>query len=235
MKNILISIVDDFQQFSSILARSINSAEGIKVAFIANNGLDFFTKLAKAKEHPDIVLMDLSMPIMNGMDAAKMLKATYPDIKVIIMTNHDDGAFVIDMIENGTEGYLFKTDHITKIIEAIHSVYSGNKHYSIEAIAKASSCYYRQNQDNSTIMNTLFNISSRELEVLKLICKAKNTKEISNELSISERTVETHRRSLLIKTGTKNAVDLAIMALYHKVTKIDRSDYMDDPYSKLNV
>jgi len=234
MKNILISIVDDYSEFSSILARSLNSTEGIKVAFIANNGLDFLTKLAKAKEHPDIVLMDLSMPIMNGMDATKMLKATYPNIKVIIMTNHDDEAFIIEMIEQGAEGYLFKNDHISKITEAINSVYKGNKHYSIEALAKISNSFYNLSKDNGIIMNNLFNISTRELQVLKLICKAKKTKEISNELSITERTVETHKRNLIIKTGAKNTVDLILIALYHRVAKIDRPNHMDDPFSKLN-
>lgn len=235
MKSILISVVDDFPEFTSILAAVLSSTKGLDIAFIADNGVDFFTKLALAKRHPDVVLMDLSMPHMNGIDATKMIKNNYPDIKVIIMTNHDDEAFIVEMIEQGAEGYLLKNEKTSKIIEAIYSVNDGNKHYSIDALAKVSNSLNKVFHDSSTIMNTLFNISTRELQVLRLICKAKNNMEISKELSISERTVETHRKNLIRKTGAKNTVDLILMALYHKAAKIDRPSYMKNPFLKLNT
>jgi DNA-binding NarL/FixJ family response regulator len=234
MKNIIVSIVDDVPIFATTLSNLLNDSEGIEIAFIADNGVDFFTKLALSKKQPDIVLMDLSMPVMNGIDATKILKEDNPDIKVIIMTNHDDVAFIVEIMEYGAEGYLLKNTDITRIIKVIQSVYKGNKYYSFEVLTKVSNSYCDLPIESGMITNKLSKISARELQVLKLLCKAKTNREISQILAIEEKTVETHKRNLIAKTGAKSTIELILMALYHRIAIIDRPYYMEDPFAKLN-
>lgn len=235
MKDILVSIVDDIKVFTSTLSTLLESEKGISVAFTANDGLDFFVKLAQVKNLPDIVLMDLSMPNINGVDATKKLKAMHPGIKVIILTSHDDGAFILEMIKSGVEGYLFKTEDLKIIVKAIQSVYSGNKHFCIEALAKVSNRYTSlSNLDSNPDIN-FFDVSKREMEILKLLCEAKTAKEIGQILSISERTVETHKNRIIRKTGSKNTVDLVLLALHHNIAIINKPPISDDPFLKLDI
>jgi len=231
----MIAVVDDYREYSTTLANLLKNEKGIGISFIACDGADFFMQLVQTKNLPDIVLMDLSMPHMNGIDATKKIKELYPSIKVIIMTNYDDEAFIIEMIQHGAEGYLLKNGRIKHILNAIKTVMNGGKHFDMKAIARVSKQLSRHNSKNdmSNISLNLFNLSERELQILEQLCKAKTATEIGEKLKISARTVEKHRNNMLKKTDSKNTIELVLRALYHKIIKIEKDPNMDRPFSVL--
>ncbi len=223
MKDILISIVDDQKLLLSTLSGLLNLQEGIRVVYTASDGVDFFDKLEHANELPDIVLMDLSMPNMDGIEATKKLRITHPHIKVIIITMHDEDPYILSMIEYGVEGYLFKNVDIKEIVNAIVAVYNGEKYYDRKVLLRIANRYSEQIEfDQCFSNNTDLHITNRELEILKLLCKAETAKEIGEKLNISERTVEVHRNSLLKKTNSKNTTALVLFALYENIVKPNR-------------
>jgi len=235
MKNLLLAIVDDYREYSITLANLLKNEKGIGVSFIACDGADFFMQLGQTRNHPDIVLMDLSMPHMNGIDATKKLKELYPSIKVIIMTNYDDEAFILEMIQHGVEGYLLKSANIKEICNAIETVMNGERYFDVNSLAKVSNQLTRMSSTSnvSNLKPNLFNLSERELEILEHLCRAKTATEIGEILNISARTVEKHRNNMLQKTNSKNTLDLVLRALYHRIVKVGKDPYMDKPFSFL--
>ncbi len=222
MRNIWVAIVDDHLLFTSFMAHVLNDLRGISVVLTAKDGVDFFEKLKKTDKKPDVVLMDIEMPKMDGLKATKKLRKNYPEIKVIIVTMHTDDSFILALIESGADGYLFKNAEPKELEKAIVSVREGEKHFNKEALYAISTNMVRNKNVKNRLTKKGIALSNRETQVLELLCEAKNTREISEALNISVRTVESHRQNLLLKTESKNATALIIYALSHDLAPLKR-------------
>ncbi len=218
MKNIIVAIVDDHLLFADSLALMLSSDNGITVGFKASSGKDFFKKLKMAETKPDVVLMDIEMPEMNGIKATEKLKKNYPNIKVIVVTMHYDEAYIISMLEHGANGYLFKNTDSAELIKAIYAVSKNELYYNKKTLLSINSSI--SHNDCYKSLRKKVDITTRELEILKLICEAMTAEEIGDELSISSRTVESHRQKLLLKTDSRNIIALVIYAFINNLVPI---------------
>ncbi len=170
------------------------------------------------KEHvPDVVLMDINMPEMNGIEACRVVKKEYPSVKVIALSMISESNLIKLMLKNGADGYLHKNAGRDEIVEAICDVHAGKKYLSQEI----SDILIGQDlKDDHKISNSPFpKLSRREEQILELIIDEKTTQEISEHLFISFGTVETHRRNIMIKLGVKNTAGMVRIALEYGLVK----------------
>lgn len=209
-----IIIVDDHEFFRSGLKMVINRLKYAKVVAEASNGKEFL-EIVKEKE-ADIVLMDIEMPIMNGIEATEKALQDFPDLKVVALTMFNDDEYVERMIDAGANGFLLK--NITKDIldQALQSIASGNTYYSPELWEYFSKRITQEKKAGE--FEQLF--TKREMEVLTLICDGLSNKEIADKLFISERTVVGHKSNLLAKTNTKSTIGLLSYAIKNKLVEI---------------
>jgi len=200
-------IVDDHQVLIEGLVELINGFDHVTVSQTANNGEEVLDIL---KDNPiDVILLDINMPVMNGLETCKKVKQKYPQIKVLALTTLDKGSFIQQMLKNGASGYLLKNTSQDELIMAIETVYRGDT--------------FINEQTNKILLNSLMNqkpnesfiptLTRREKEVLDLIAREMTTNEISESLHISLNTVETHRRNLIQKFNVRNSVGLVREAM----------------------
>jgi DNA-binding NarL/FixJ family response regulator len=196
MNKIKIAIADDYKIFREGLKVSLTLDNDIEILHEADNGEDLISNIEKNQPH--IVLMDLKMPIMDGMEATQIIRKKYPDIKVLVVSMYDDDKFIIHLMEIGANGYLLKNAEPDEIRRAIHSVFE-NGYYFNDLVNKAllKKLVIRNNIKPSFKENV--ELSERELEVLKLICEEKTAAEIGKEIYLSPRSVEGIRQRLIEK------------------------------------
>lgn len=202
-KEIKLLLVDDHQIIIDGLQSIIQGAEGFNVTTFANNGreaLDVLKILAV-----DVVLMDIDMPVMNGLDAAKIIKEKYPSVKVIILSMHGEKAMIKDLLRMCVDGYLIKNASKEELINAIKMVAAGDRYFSSEVTI---SLLNNEPADNKTITRSGLKLTSREIEILKLVAEGYTNKEIGDQLFISHRTVDTHRTNLMKKLEVNNVAGL---------------------------
>ena len=208
-------IVDDHLIFRQGL-KSIITAENIATVIgEASNGLEFIELLSTLK--PDLVLLDIDMPHMNGLDAAEKALAIRPDLKIIAFTMFSDEDYYYKMIDRGVKGFILKTSGIVELENAIQNVMMGESYFSNELLRKIISNFGRKDV-NKQIKNDV--LTDREIEVLQQICLGLNTDEIAEKLFISPKTVKSHRANLLEKTVSKNTPELIFFALKNKIIEI---------------
>jgi DNA-binding NarL/FixJ family response regulator len=202
-----VMIVDDHEIFRNGLKMAVGRLKYAHVSAEADNGLDFITQIEKKR--PDIVLMDIEMPVMNGIDATGKAMTMYPDLKIIALTMYKDDAYIQSMLEAGARGFLIK--NITKDIldRAIQAVYHGKTYYSEELWDYFTKKVTAQEEDEEKNLN----LTPRENEILQLLAEGLTNKEIANKLFLSERTVVGHKTNLLSKTNCKNTVSLLAFAI----------------------
>jgi DNA-binding NarL/FixJ family response regulator len=209
-----IFIVDDHEFFRSGLKMVINKLKYAKVTGEAANGRDFLELLAK--DEPDIVLIDIQMPLMNGIEATRQALEEYPDLKIVALTMFDDEEYVQSMIDAGAKGFLLK--NITKDIldQALQAIQAGKNYYSPELF----DFFTKKVVSEPRFEGDDIQLTRREKEVLQLICDGLNNKEIADKLFISERTVVGHKSNLLAKTNTKSSVGLLSYAIKNKLVEV---------------
>ena len=210
MKKIKIAIADDYKIFRDGLKVGLLNDDNLEVVLEADNGEDLLTGFDK--NLPDVVIMDLKMPIMDGMEATKIIKKKYATVKVLVVTMYEDDKFIIHLMENGANGYLLKNadaDEIKKSIYAVHE----NGYYFNDLVNKAllKKLVLKGNFKPSFNQNVEF--TERELEVLKLICEEKTAAEIGKEIFLSPRSVEGIRQRLIEKVGVRNTAGLVMFAI----------------------
>ncbi len=206
---IKISIADDHQLFRQGIVSLLSTIETLEVCCEAANG-KLLLECLKDKV-TDIVLMDINMPELDGIECAKIVKAKYPKIKIIMLSMHADHETIQNAIKIGIDGYLPKDTGKEELEEAIATVYNGERYFNAAI--------------TGTIMDGLtsqkvtqpIRLTPREKDVLKLICEEYTTKEIADKLFIAFNTVETHRKNLLHKTGSKNSLGLLKFAIDNKL------------------
>lgn len=219
-ENINIAIADDEQLFREGIRFIIEREANLNVIYEAENGQDLINFLSNSTSLPHIIVTDLNMPKLNGVEATKIIRKTYPTIKIIALSSYASKKFINSMIAVGASSYLLKSTTPKIVIDTINSVHNKGFYYD-EKVLKIIS-----NVDNETKKkikshkknNTL---SNREIEVLELLCQEYTTKEIADKLFISPRTVEGHRTHLFNKTGSKNIAGLVIYGIQKKIIDIE--------------
>lgn len=206
-----ILIVDDHLIFRQGLKSLITSENIAIVVGEASNGKEFLELLSHIK--PDLVLMDIDMPHMNGMEATQKALEIIPDLKIIAFTMFGDEEYYYKMIDLGVKGFILKSSGINELEKAIREVMLGESYFSNEVLRKIISNLGRKN-NNKTNENT--SLTTRELEVLQQICLGLNNEEIAKKLFISPKTIKSHRSNLLEKTGCKNTPALILLAIKNK-------------------
>ena len=206
-----ILLCDDQAVIRDGLEMLLNLEKDFQVVGSAQDGSEA-VELA-AQKHPDLILMDLKMPIMNGIEATREIRAKFPDIKILVLTTYDDDEWVFDAIRAGASGYLLKDTPRQKIIEAIRGTVDG-KSFVDPAVAGKSlnQVASRQTQPTSILTEKL---TERELDVLRLIAKGINNSEIAAQLHLSEGTVRNHVSAILEKLGVSDRTQAAVIAIQH--------------------
>lgn len=211
-------IVDDHPLFRKAIIRLLNNIPFVKHIAEAENGQTALDLLKN--EEFDIVLLDLMMPVMNGTDAAKHIRKRFPKIRIIILTMSDSKNEMIELLGIGVLGYVLKSTDEEELTTAILKVREGNPYLS-EAVSNVWKDFLNERSNSELIMNSQFyekgEISDREKEIMRMLCKQMNSKEIAEKLSMSQHTVNTHRQNIMKKLNTDNVVGIAIYAVKHGI------------------
>lgn len=217
---IKIAIADDEALFRAGISFILTRIKNFEIIFEAENGADLIEKLKVATEKPDVVLMDLKMPLLNGVESTKILQKEYPEIKVIAVTSYDGKSFITNMIDVGASSYLLKNTSPKIVVHTINEVFEKGFYYDErvlkiihENLLSAKSKRIKSDLDNNLL-------TKREKEILELICNQYTTNEIADKLFISPRTVEGHRNNLLLKTESKNVAGLVIYGIQKKLIEL---------------
>jgi len=200
MNEIKLIIADDHELFRKGLAELLRKHDDIKIVKSVGDGLEFM-ELINSQFEADIVLLDITMPNMDGFQVLKELKILNSNIKPIVISMHNDGNYIAKCAKMGAYGYLLKNTDEAELILAIRSVSSGKKYFSAEISEKMINFMSTQSISENVLSN-------KETEVLGLISKGLTTKEIAAKLFVSSRTIETHRANVLKKLEVKNTAEL---------------------------
>jgi DNA-binding NarL/FixJ family response regulator len=213
MKTIQIAIADDQVLFRKGMINIINSFRNMEIIMEASDGEEFFKKLGDLSELPEIAILDLSMPGLNGIDTTKIIHEKYPNIKIIILSVYSEDRFVTHLMELGVNAYLFKNVEPAEVEKAILAVLEKDFYFN-EAFLTAMRKRMTGKKPRLLIQDNIPSLlTQRELEVLDLICKQYTAQEIGEKLYISTRTVDGHRNNLLEKTGMKNTAGLVVFSI----------------------
>jgi len=206
MNKIRIIIVDDHQLIVDGMKALLAGEDDLQVVGEASNGKEAL-KLLELVE-TDLALLDIDMPVMNGIDTAKQLRKLYPDLSIIILSMHAEQGLVKNLVEIGADGYLLKNSSRDEVMEAILKVTKGEKYFSTEVtMSLLNKSAGSRNQTES------IRLTERESEILTLIAEGFTNKEIGDQLFISHRTVDTHRTNLMKKLEVNNLAGLISYAL----------------------
>jgi len=212
-------ITDDHKLFRKGLSSLLSDFEFIGNIYEASNGIELLELLQTVDSKPDIILLDLQMPEMDGITANNELKRIFPDIKVIILTMEDDAQFILYMIKQGVNGYLMKDADPDELAAAIKSVIEKDFYFS----DNISQLIYRNLNNKKKKSSGLFihKFTPREIQTLELICKEYTAAEIAEEMNLSVRTIEGYRSNLLDKSGAKNIAGLVVYALTNDLLNLE--------------
>ncbi|OJW13568.1 response regulator transcription factor [Mucilaginibacter sp. 44-25] len=210
MNKIRIGIVDDYTIFRDGLRVSLASDGELEVVFEAGNGQETLDYLANTPT--DVILMDLKMPVMDGMEATRKIRIEYPDCKIIAITLYDDEKFIIHLMELGASGYLLKNAESGEIRKSIHAVYQDGYYFN-DVVNKALLKRLVIKGKVKPSFNNEAELTDRELQVLKLICQENTAAEIGDKIYLSPRSVEGIRQRLIDKIGVRNTAGLVMYAV----------------------
>ncbi len=209
-----IVIVDDHEIFRNGLKMVLGRLKYVKILAEAQNGADFLAMLPALQ--PDIVLMDIEMPVMNGIDATRQALSLRPDLKIIVLTMFNEDEYIENMIDLGVKGFLIKNINKETLDRAILTVNNGGSFYSEELF----NFFTRQVIKEPRKPGEEIKLTRREKEILQLICEGLSNKEIADALYVSERTVIGHKTNLLAKLNCKNTLALVSFAIKNKMVVI---------------
>lgn len=216
---VTVAIADDHVLFRKGLITILELDDDLEVIYDVDNGKELIEKLDA--QIPEVILMDLKMPIMDGMEATKQIKAQNPEVKILILSMYDEEKFIIHCLELGANGYLLKNTDPDEVVKAIHTVVAKdfyfNNHISTVMLKGLNQ---KTRAKGKPQFGNGVELTKREMEILGLICKELTTPEIAEKLFISNRTVEGHRKNLLEKTGAKNTAGLVVFALKNELVEI---------------
>lgn len=217
---IKLGIVEDQVLFREGIKSIINVWSAMEFVFESPDGFSMLERLEKSTQIPDVMLVDLTLPNkgneeFSGWRVVQVLKRQYPEMKILILSAHDDNYLIAKLIEEGANGYLVKDSSSQEVHDAIVAVYERGSYInerSLHAIQTKLSGKMKTPKKHEAL-------TRREIEVLQLICQQKTAEEIGNELFISTKTVNGHRNNLLQKTGARNISGLVMYAIKHNIVE----------------
>ena len=212
-QEIKIYIVDDHEIFRNGLKTIVSKIDNVTVIGEAENGKQFLESLSK-NEIPDIVFMDINMPEMDGILTTKCAIEKYPELLIIALSMFGDEHYLEQMIKAGAKGFLLKNITRQTLTHAIETLSKGNAYYSSELLPLLANKIIANDRKED------IQLTKRELEVLELVSHGLSNQEIADKLFISKRTVDGHKSNLIVKTGSKNIVDLLVYSIKNKIIEI---------------
>lgn len=210
-ENIRLLLVDDHEIFLEGLVSLLGNVEGVEIIGTALNGAQALERIEI--DQPDVLMTDLSMPEMDGVELVKKVKETFPDVKILVLTMHDDRETIGEIIMAEAEGYVLKNTSKKELVKGIQRVHSGGTFYSNQVMQIILERFQKREKQQEAEQL----LTERELEILKLISEEKSSREIGDELNISFRTVDTHRKNLLKKTNTRTVIGLLKFGVHHSL------------------
>ncbi len=220
MDIINVILADDHVLVRDGIKALLEDQQGIKVIDEASNGKEALEVIKKNKPH--LLIVDIRMPEMNGIEVVREINKNYKDIKTLVLSMHDSEEYVVQSIQAGADGYLLKGASKEEFIKAIHTVASGGKYFSGDISSIIMNNFVNGNQktkQNNETVEDPFNLTKREKQILKLVLQLKNNKDIAEELEISRRTAEVHRFNLMKKLDVKNLMELSNKASEYQLVK----------------
>lgn len=207
MSKIKILIADDHYLVREGIKLMLDHTKNIKVVADFQNGKEVINFLEK-DNNIDIILMDINMPLLNGIEASRIIKEKYNEIKIIAITMHNEQSFIIDMFNSGVDGYVLKESGIEDLLEAIETVAQGKNYFTNDVSVKLINNFVNPKEEQQRKL-----ISPKETEIIKLVALGKTNNQIGEILSVSSRTVESHRRNILRKLNLKNTAEMINYAI----------------------
>ena len=208
-------LVDDHKMFREGLRFLLAELPQVQILAEAENGKEFLNLL---NDHqPDLVLMDINMPEMDGVEATKLALERYPEMRIIALTMFGEEDYYYKMIHAGARGFLLKESGSSELEMAIRAVMQGKDYFSVDLLKNLVISLGKEAQNIAIEGRQIDNLTTREVEILRLLCTGLSAKEIASELNISPRTVETHKARLFEKTHTQNTTSLIMTAIRHKL------------------
>ena len=217
MTKIRVLVVDDHTILRDGLCALLTATGDIEVVGEAANGRDALNMIGELQ--PDIVLMDIHMPIMSGLEATRFIRNEYPLVKVIALTQYEDKEYVFPMIEAGAQGFISKTSASSELGSGIRSVYQGDSYLS-PAIAKLLVEDRQLGNTTSNKGNSYHQLTNREKEILKLTAEGHTVREIADKLIISPKTVEGHKTNMMSKLNLHSTAELIKYALRNGIITV---------------
>lgn len=213
---IKVAMADDHILLRNALASLINNSGDCSVVFECSNGNELISKV-KTGTHPDVVILDLNMPEMDGHQTALYLQKNYPEIKILMLTMYDSELALIRLLKAGVKGFMKKDIHPTELMHAIQSVHTHGYYYSAQTSSKLASLF-RDETTSQSIDKIL--LSEIELEFLKHVCSELTYKEIAVELKMNPRAIDGMRDNLFTKLDVKSRVGLAMYAIKNGIVAV---------------
>lgn len=219
MPAIKLIIADDHEIFRDglkLLLKKLNTNE-VKLIAEAENGKELIQCVEK--QQPDVVLIDIQMPVMDGIEACRILNLRFPKLGIIALSTFNEENLVIDMLQAGAKGYLLKNTNKEELLKAIKKVHGGEVCYTAETLVHLAK---KIEKEKATQLNEkiLKKLTKREIEVMGFLCEGHTNKEVASKLDLSIRTVETYREKIMKKLDAKSAMDIMIFAIKNKIYKI---------------
>lgn len=209
-KKIKVLVVDDQKELAQEIASVLATDVGLEVIGTAENGADGLEKMAV--NCPDVVLLDIRMPTMNGVVATKRMKSEFPNVKVVILTTFDDSDYILNAINNGASGYLLKDIGGNALIDAVKNAYAGDTILPAKIARRIADAARNVSVDREARLSRKFALSDREVEIALMMYEGFTNRQISAALKLSEGTTRNYVSSIYVKTGTENRV-AAIQAI----------------------
>jgi DNA-binding NarL/FixJ family response regulator len=206
-------IADDHVMFRESISKMLTLKKVAEVIAEAGNGNELLSLLDSQK--PDMVLMDIAMPEMDGIEATKKAIAKQPGLKVLTLSSFGDEQYYFNMVEAGAKGFVLKNTSLSELEKAINEIAGGGSWFSSELLQKVI-----LNMTTKPKKEVTADFSDRELEILKLVCENLNNEQIAEKINLSYDTVKWHRANIMAKTGCKNAVGLLLFSLKNKIIEI---------------
>ncbi len=202
-------LADDHKLFREGVRSILESSEDFEIIDEVANGRALISSLRE--KETDVIILDISMPGLSGIEATRLIKKEYPCLKILILSMHSEESFIRSAIEAGASGYLPKEIDHNELIEAIHIIHEGGNYYSKDISNKLINSYLNKEKQNLT---------PREKEIVALVCDGLTNKEIADRLSISVRTVDCHKNNILQKLGLRSSVDLVKYAIKNRLISL---------------
>ncbi|WP_379086708.1 response regulator [Pedobacter sp. UC225_65] len=217
MEVINILIVDDHQMVVDGIKSMLSSESQYQIVAEANNGQEAFELIAANPNNFQVLLTDISMPLLTGTQLCKMVKAAFPHIQVLILSMYNNVAAVKESIMAEADGYILKNAGRTELLQALHRINNGGTYFSQDIVPIIYGQYHKQKIQDKLLAQ----LTQREREVLSLIVKELTSEEIAEKLFISKKTVDNHRQNILEKTKSKSTVGLVKFAIKSGLENLD--------------